>query len=45
MPQLSAKRFSDTVLGDRFSRTVLITARHLDDGARLIGDLEVAPFV
>jgi acyl dehydratase len=38
MPPLSAKRFSDTVLGDRFSRTVLITARHLDDGARLIGD-------
>jgi 3-hydroxybutyryl-CoA dehydratase len=38
MPLLSAKRFSDTVLGDRFSRTALITARHLDDGARLIGD-------
>jgi 3-hydroxybutyryl-CoA dehydratase len=38
MPLLSTKRFSDTVLGDRFSRTALITARHLDDGARLIGD-------
>jgi acyl dehydratase len=35
---LRAKRFSDTRLGERFVRRERITARHLDDGARLIGD-------
>lgn len=32
------KRFSDTHVGDQFGRREQITARHLDDGARLIGD-------
>lgn len=32
------RRFSETRLGDRFGRTEPITARHLDDGAKLIGD-------
>lgn len=35
---MDGKRFSDTRLGDRFGRTERIEARHLDDGARLIGD-------
>ena len=35
---MTGKRFSDTRVGDRFGRTEPITARHLDDGARLIGD-------
>jgi 3-hydroxybutyryl-CoA dehydratase len=34
----AGRRFSDTRLGDRFVRRERITARHLDDGARLIGD-------
>lgn len=35
---MTGKRFSDTRVGDRFGRTEQITARHLDEGARLIGD-------
>ena len=35
---MTGKRFSDTRVGDRFGRTEAITARHLDEGARLIGD-------
>ncbi len=34
----TGKRFSDTRIGDQFGRRERITARHLDDGARLIGD-------
>jgi acyl dehydratase len=30
--------FTDVRLGDRYERVVVIEARHLDDGARLIGD-------
>lgn len=32
------KRFCDTRIGDQFGRVERITARHLDEGARLIGD-------
>lgn len=32
------RAFSDVRLGDRFERVVEIEPRHLDDGARLIGD-------
>jgi 3-hydroxybutyryl-CoA dehydratase len=35
---MTGRRFSDTRIGDRFGRTEHIEARHLDDGARLIGD-------
>jgi 3-hydroxybutyryl-CoA dehydratase len=34
----AGKRYSDTRIGDRFVRQERITERHLDDGARLIGD-------
>jgi 3-hydroxybutyryl-CoA dehydratase len=34
----AGKRFADTRLGDQFVRRERITERHLDDGARLIGD-------
>jgi 3-hydroxybutyryl-CoA dehydratase len=32
------KRFSDTRVGEQFVRRERISARHVDDGARLIGD-------
>lgn len=35
---MSGKRFADTRVGEQFVRRERITARHLDDGARLIGD-------
>jgi len=35
---VSGKRFADTRVGEQFVRRERITARHLDDGARLIGD-------
>lgn len=35
---MPGKRFSDTRVGDRFVRVEPIAARHLDEGARLIGD-------
>lgn len=35
---MSGKRFADTRVGEQFVRHERITARHLDDGARLIGD-------
>lgn len=34
----AGRRFGDTSVGDRFVRHETITARHLDDAARLIGD-------
>lgn len=34
----TGKRFSDTRVGDHFGRTERIAARHLDEGANLIGD-------
>lgn len=34
----AGKRFDDTRIGDRFVRVERITERHLDEGARLIGD-------
>ncbi|MFO1293951.1 MAG: MaoC/PaaZ C-terminal domain-containing protein [Rubrivivax sp.] len=34
----AGKRYRDTRIGDRFVRRERITARHLDEGARLIGD-------
>ena len=37
-PAPRGKRFSETRVGDQFVRRERITARHLDDGARLIGD-------
>ncbi len=37
-PGPRGKRFSDTRIGERFVRREVITARHVDDGARLIGD-------
>lgn len=37
-PSSPPKRFSDTRLGEKFVRRETITARYLDDGARLIGD-------
>jgi acyl dehydratase len=38
MNHLCAKRFADTRLGEQFVRVERITERHLDEGARLIGD-------
>jgi 3-hydroxybutyryl-CoA dehydratase len=35
---MGGRRFSDTRVGDRFGRVERIEARHLDEGARLIGD-------
>ncbi len=37
-PASGGKRFSDTRVGEQFVRRERITARHVDDGARLIGD-------
>lgn len=34
----AGRRFDETRVGDRFVRVERITARHLDEGARLIGD-------
>jgi len=35
---VSGKRFAETRVGEQFVRRERITARHLDEGARLIGD-------
>jgi acyl dehydratase len=37
-PTAQGKRFADVRLGERFERRERIAARHLDEGARLIGD-------
>ena len=37
-PIPGGKRFSDTRVGEQFVRRERITAQHVDDGARLIGD-------
>jgi acyl dehydratase len=34
----TGRRFDDTHVGQQFVRTETITARHIDEGARLIGD-------
>lgn len=37
-PAPTGKRYTDTRVGDQFARVERITERHLDEGARLIGD-------
>jgi acyl dehydratase len=37
-PPYAGRRYSQFAVGDRFGEDILVTDRHLSDGARLIGD-------